>query len=198
MYKGRLNHRIQKSKRLLHEALISLIQEKKYESITIQQILDRANVGRSTFYSYFRDKDELLIMGFKHLREILRHIQMKTPTIAGHPYEKVIGFSPIMFEHLYQHRIEWKALSNSQAGIIVRQNIQHMINEFVEQEFKTVFQKRKKNDSELPSELFVHYLASTFMSVASWWLNSKNPLAHETVNEIFRKLVLPSLKSNFG
>lgn len=105
MVKNTPNHRIQKSRKLLHQALISLILEKNYESITVQQILDRANVGRSTFYMHFRDKDELLIMGFEHLREILHDIQIKTPA-AAQPYEKIIGFSLAMFEHLYEYRNE--------------------------------------------------------------------------------------------
>ncbi len=196
MVKNTPNHRIQKSRKLLHQALISLILEKNYESITVQQILDRANVGRSTFYMHFRDKDELLIMGFEHLREILHDIQIKTPAVAQ-PYEKIIGFSLAMFEHLHEYHNEWKALSGSQAGVIVRQSIQDMVSGLIEREFKAGFQKRKSTDSAIPFELFVHYLASTYMSVTSWWLNSKNPLAPHSVNDIYRALVTPSLKANF-
>lgn len=197
-HKNPLNRRIQKSRGLLHQALISLILEKNYESITVQQILDRANVGRSTFYMHFRDKDEVLLMGFEHLREMLADIQRKIPAAADRPYEKVIGFSPAMFEHLYEYRNEWKALQRgSQAGVIVRQSIQEIIASLVEREFKAEFQKRKNNDSAIPFELFVNYLASTFMSVTAWWLESKNLLAPDAVNDIYRALVMPSLKSNF-
>lgn len=191
------SHRpIQKSRKLLHQALISLISEKNYESITVQQILDRADVGRSTFYTHFRDKDELLVMGFEHLREMLRNIQTKTP--AADSSEKVIGFSLAMFEHLYEYRREWSALRGSQAGVIVRHSVQDMIGDLIGQQFKSELNKRKSGASKVPFELFVHYLASTFMSVASWWLDSKNPLAPDAVNDIYRALVTPSLKSNFG
>ena len=57
------DRRIQKTMHLLHEALGSLIREKPYDEIVVQEILDRANVGRSTFYMHFRDKDELLVSG---------------------------------------------------------------------------------------------------------------------------------------
>ena len=196
MFKHAPKRPIQKSRKLLHQALISLILEKNYESITVQQILNRASVGRSTFYTHFRDKDELLIMGFEHLREMLDDIQKKTPTAADSS-EKVIGFSRAMFEHLYEYRNEWKALSGSQAGVIVRQSIQEIISGLVERKFKTEFQKRKNRDSTIPFELFVNYLASTFMTVTSWWLKSENPLAPDAINNIYRALVTPSLKSNF-
>ena len=197
MFRNAPRHPIQKSRKLLHQALISLITEKNYESITVQQILDRADVGRSTFYTHFRDKDELLVMGFAHLRETLRNIQTKTSATAAEPYEKVIGFSLPMFEHLFEYRHEWKALRGSQACIIVRQSLQDIISSLIERELKAAFQKRKNKDAAIPYELFVNYLAATFMSVASWWLESKNPLAPDAVNDIYRALVTPSLKSNF-
>ena len=53
------DRRIQKTQKLLREALFSLIREKNFDSIVVKDILDRANVGRSTFYMHFGDKDEL-------------------------------------------------------------------------------------------------------------------------------------------
>lgn len=134
-------------------------------------------------------------MGFEHLRQMLHSIQTKTP--AADSFEKVIAFSLAMFEHLYEYRAEWKALRGSPAGVIVRQSIQDMIADFIRQKFKAELNKRKSDDSKVPFELFVHYLASTFMSVAAWWLDSKKILAPDAVNEIYRALVTPSLKSNF-
>ncbi len=55
-----LDRRIQRTRQLLHEALFSLIVERGYESITVQDITERANLGRTTFYLHYRDKAELL------------------------------------------------------------------------------------------------------------------------------------------
>jgi AcrR family transcriptional regulator len=67
------DRRVQRTRRLLHKAL-SLILEKKYESITVQELLDRADVGRSTFYMHFQDKDELLLSGFQYLQSFLESV----------------------------------------------------------------------------------------------------------------------------
>lgn len=163
----------------------------------MQQILNRGGVGRSTFYLHFGNKDEVLLMGFEHLREMLRDVQTRNTATAAKSPENVIGFSLAMFEHLFEYRNEWKMLSGSQAGVIVRQSVQDMISELIGQEFKAKLQKRKSVNSGIPFEVFVHYLASTFMSVASWWLNSKNPLAPDSVNNIYCALVTPSFKSYF-
>src|SRR5262245_40793581 len=65
------DRRVRRTQKLLHGALISLVLEKKYDSITIQEILDRADIGRSTFYAHFKGKGELLISGIQELRNTL-------------------------------------------------------------------------------------------------------------------------------
>ncbi len=191
------DRRIQKTRKLLHEALISLILEKDYRSITIQEIIDRANVGRSTFYTHFQDKDDLLTSEVGNLREMLRAAQVKTPVASARPYEKIIGFSLMMFEHAYEYRHVYKALIASEGGAVVIQHIPDMLADLIRDESKLEFEKRRKKDSEIPFELFVHFIASAFVSVISWWLDHKNLLPPKTINAIFRALVIPSLASNF-
>ena len=64
------DRRVQKTKKLLSDALVSLIVEKGYEDVSIQDILDRANVGRSTFYVHYENKEQLLLFGHEHLRNL--------------------------------------------------------------------------------------------------------------------------------
>jgi AcrR family transcriptional regulator len=59
---------VQRTRRLLLNSLIDLILERGYETITVQDIIDRANVGRSTFYAHFQDKEDLLFSGFENFR----------------------------------------------------------------------------------------------------------------------------------
>jgi AcrR family transcriptional regulator len=66
------DRRVQRTNQLLRAALVSLIQEKGYENITVQNIIDRANVGRATFYAHFENKEHLLVSGFEDLRALLR------------------------------------------------------------------------------------------------------------------------------
>lgn len=67
------DRRIQKTRKLLSEALISLIIEKGYDAVTVQDILDRANVGRSTFYAHFENKEHLLLSGQGDFQKLLVH-----------------------------------------------------------------------------------------------------------------------------
>src|SRR5215207_5209269 len=91
--------RVQRTGRLLHDALGALIHEKPYDAIAVKEILARANVGRSTFYSHYRDKDELLVSGI--------HAVLGAGRSAHRPAARrpdVLWFSRPMFEHVHQHR----------------------------------------------------------------------------------------------
>lgn len=199
--KGKLRQ-IQKSRRLLHQALVSLILEKKYESITVQQILDRAHVGRSTFYLHFKDKDELLTMGFDYMAELLREIQTLHRNGPGEPYEKLIAFSLPMFLHMYEFRGHSRAFAGTSSGAIVRERIQKMISEILTQEMEKVSREgqtaRATKAGIIPGDVFIDYLASTFMLVTTWWLDSEEPVSPESANSIYHSLVIPGLKANFA
>ena len=163
------DRRTQKTRKALHEALTSLLFEKSYDVILVQEILERANAGRSTFYTHFRDKSELLVEGLEGLQDLLRKAQMAAPAIAGKKNEKVIGFSLAMFEHAHDHKKLYQALVNGSGWIMVRQRIEEILMQLMRDEARTHF--KRKASSEVPFELFIHFLGATFMSVMTWWFN---------------------------
>src|SRR6516165_5904912 len=75
-----MDRRVQRTQDVLHQALMSLIIEKGYEVITVQDIIDRANVGRSTFYTHYVGKQDLLRAGLKHLKE---HLLARQQTVRA-------------------------------------------------------------------------------------------------------------------
>ena len=192
------DRRVQRTRRLLHKALMSLILEKKYESITVQEILDRADVGRSTFYMHFQDKDELLFSGFQYLQSFLESVQGASATVPGKSYERIIGFSLAMFEHAHEYRRVNRALLGSDAEAVVRRRIHSVLAGIVWRELKLELQSRKRWNGPISPELLTHFLVSTYISVLTWWLNSKNPVPPKDIDVAYRHLVLPCLASIFG
>jgi AcrR family transcriptional regulator len=192
-----VDRRVQRTRRLLHKALMSLILEKKYESITVQEILDRADVGRSTFYMHFRDKDELLFSGFQYLQSFLESVQATSSTVPGKSYERIIGFSLAMFEHAHEYRRVNRALLGSYAEAVVRRRFHSILAGIVCRELKLELQGRKRGNCPVSPELLAHFLVSTFISVMTWWLNSKNPVPPKDIDVAYRRLVAPCLASIF-
>ena len=69
--KKKTDPRIQRTREVLGDALIGLIQEKSFDSITVQHVLDRAGVSRSTFYQHYRDKEDLFISDVEEFCQLM-------------------------------------------------------------------------------------------------------------------------------
>ena len=192
------DRRVQRTHRLLHHALMSLITEKKYELITVQEVLDRADVGRSTFYTHFRDKDELLVEGFQHFKNLLASAQASSAAAPNKSYERIIGFSLAMFGHVSEYRRVLRALLDSNGESVVRRHLHSALVGVIQPEVKAQLRERVSGHCPVPSELLTHFLVSTYVSVLTWWLNSRNPVSSKVIDAAYRQLVLPCLASIVG
>lgn len=184
------DRRIQKTESLLREALGSLIREKPYDSIVVKEILHRANVGRSTFYTHFRDKDELLVSG---IHAMIRSAHSAGATSSGKRYERIIRFSLPVFEYIHQHRHAGAAKMGSRGRAIIHERLQKVVAELIADDVRKDFAGRRKTAGQVPPDLLVQYLASTFILVLNWWVESTSPLPPKEVNDLFRALILPTL-----
>ena len=188
------DRRIQKTRALLHEALGSLIREKPYDEIAVKEILDRANVGRSTFYMHFRDKDELLASGIYDMLQGLHHSELP---MTGKKHERLIRFSLPVFEHIQRHRQLGAAGMGARGRAILHERLQHVLSELIADDLEKVRQGRRKSAGQLPSELIVPYVASTFVLVLNWWVESDSSLSPTAINGLFRALTIPTLSACF-
>jgi AcrR family transcriptional regulator len=189
-----VDRRIQRTRETLHSALMALVVEGPYDTITVQQILDRANIGRSTFYTHFQDKDELLVWGTEHLRQTLSAAQQQLDPSAAKSPESLIRFSRAMFEHADRYRKIYRALVNSAVWPHVRQRIQNIIADLLRREMASM----KGQKMRVPLELLIHYIAATLMTVMTWWVDHRSSLSVEEIDEVYRSLVVPAIRSNLA
>ena len=187
------DRRIQKTINLLQDALGSLIREKPYDEIVVQEILDRANVGRSTFYMHFRDKDELLISGIHNMLGSV-HAPVETRP-SGNAWERIVRFSLPVFEHIHQHRHTGTAMMGARGRAIVHEHLQKVVAEQIADEVRKHIQGRRRAAGQAPPDLLVRYVASTFILVLNWWVESRNPMPPKEVNALFHTLVQPTLEA---
>ncbi len=184
---------MQKTEALLRDTLASLIREKAYDSIVVKEILDRANVGRSTFYTHFRDKDELLASS---IHEILSSGRSAQSTSAP-PYERIIRFSLPLFDYLDQHRHQQfhasGGMTDPKSRALLHEHLQTALAELITEDVDGYLQRRGKTADSMPRHVLVHYVASTFVLVLNWWVDTNSPLTAKEVNGLFRSLVVPVL-----
>jgi AcrR family transcriptional regulator len=184
------DRRIQKTIGLLHEALGSLIREKPYDEIVVQEILDRANVGRSTFYMHFRDKDELLVSG---IHDMLGSVHGPPDSSSGRPQERIVRFSLPIFEHIYQHRRTGAAMMGVRGRAVVHDHLQKIVAQQIADDMRKHVQGQRRTATKLPQNLLAQYVASTFILVLNWWVECQNPLPPAEADALFRILVMPTL-----
>lgn len=186
------DRRIQRTQKLLQDALVCLIREKDYDSISIKEILDRANVGRSTFYTHFHDKDELFV-GVIH--EMLRSVQPPQVPFSAKRYERILWFSLPIFEYHDHHRRHPAVKIGTRGRTILHEHLREALGELIGDDARREFQAWARNGSGFPPALLVHYVTSTFILVLNWWLEIKSPLSADKINQLFLALVLPTLDS---
>jgi len=181
------DRRIQRTRQLLLNSLVDLTLEKGYETITVQEIIDRANIGRSTFYFHFRDKEDLLLSGFENLREsyevFYRHLS---------PNQTGWDFSLTLFQHADQNRHLIKALLGKQAGDVLLRHIERFLVSLVTSHFRIILDKEKQ---PIPLDVFVSFFVSTFLGLFVWWLDHDLPYPAERMNDMFRQLTEPGVEA---
>jgi AcrR family transcriptional regulator len=187
------DRRIQKTRKLLHGALGSLIQEKPYDEIAVQEILDRANVGRSTFYMHFSDKDELLVSS---IYDMLGPVDATPLPSSRKRHERIVSFSLPFFEHIHRHRHTGGARMGARGRAIIHEHLQKVVAEQIAADVRKEFQGRRKTVGQIPPDLLVQYVASTFILVLNWWVESRSPLSPKDIDNLFRALIMPALGEN--
>jgi len=188
----RKDRRIQRTQQLLRAALVSLIQERGFETLTVQNIIDRANVGRATFYAHFDNKEDLLVSGFEDLRASLKQRQREALSRRGSVDERAFAFSYEMFAHANEYRDVFQAMVGKQSGAIVQQILHNMLLDLVRQDTKAA---ARDEAGSLPSETTVQFVAGGLFGLLIWWLKGKMRLSVEEVNTLFRRLAIPAVKA---
>ncbi len=194
MSEKKTDRRILRTRALLQDALISLFQKKDYEAITIKDIVDEANVGRSTFYAHYTDREDLLRSSFENLRTLLVDEQRHALARPGNFKDRNLGFSLAMFEHARDHIDLYRALVGGRGGTIAFNRIRQILSDRVREELAATLDKNAAD--AVPRDLVVQYVVGAFMAVLTWWLDRRAKLPPEQVDAMFRHLALEGILSS--
>ena len=174
----KIDRRVSRTKESLSDALTALIMEgKPYHKITVQDILDKANIGRATFYAHFQDKDDLLLGGIP--TPFFQFIEPSTH-IDGHPPD---------LSHLFQHIEEQSPLLKTLLGT----NGADFLIEAVRRELYHSFIRwaQAQSSQTIQPEVTAHFLTGGLLSLITWWLDAGLPVPSDQLNQMFQQLVSP-------
>lgn len=171
----------------LGSALVSLIQEKPVDEVTVQEVLDRASVGRSTFYLHFRDKNDLLLNQLENFLEIMS----TTLSIRKEDSHRVVPVAE-MFEHIGSQKKFYRALADSGHLDDFFDLAQGYFGRGIEQRLRDSRRLPKVAELEIAACSFA--LAGSLLSLLRWWMDrgAKEPPAD--MDQLFHKIVWKGLQ----
>lgn len=171
-----IDRRIVRTRTALYAALVALIRERDYDNIRLEDILQRANVGRSTFYTHFRSKDDLLARSLEQLRaELTSALEESSEAGFG-------AVSRALFHHIDRHRDIGASLAGRAATAILRQAIAGNFAQVI----RTMLPPRP---SPIPRELAINHVSATFLCVLEWWLDRNPSKSWKEADRIFREII---------
>ena len=185
----KIDRRIQRTRQLLLDALVALILEKGYEEITVQDIIDRANVGRSTFYAHFQDKEDLFLSGFENLRDQFEAHLLGGGSEPNNPW----GLSLILFEHVQSSQRLFKAMMGKQSRGGMTQHFNRYLTALLRSHMNS--QMPAKAREQVPPEVMAQVLVSTLTALITWWLDNDLPYTAERMNQMYVALIRPGVEA---
>jgi AcrR family transcriptional regulator len=190
-----VDRRARRTRLALHQTLMRLIVERGYEAITVADIAEGANVGRSTFYAHFTDKDALLRSAAANLRVIVLQQHAVEGSRSDVPEARVLGFSHFMTHHLYEQRRLFHALMKGKAGAIVLEVIGKVLREIVRDELKKLGLPVQGQPSR---EVTTQFIVGSYESVVTSWLERGAKEKPEAIHAAYVEIALDGLRAVGG
>ena len=187
MPEKKTDRRSNRTRRQLSSALVDLVKEKRFDDITVQNVIDRADVGRSTFYSHFRDKDDLFQKDWERFLDgFAQHIDWEKAG-AG-------SFVPVvyLFRHLQDFQPFYRGLVRSQKVDAIFRSGMNYLTQRVE---SALTSRHRGKPPSIPIPVLSNYLAGELFSLLKWWLDHDMPYPPERMDEIFHALVAPTFRT---
>ncbi len=190
----REDRRVQRTREVLRGALFSLIREKGFEALTVQDIIDRANVGRATFYAHFDNKEDLLLSGFDKLRAALKERQRQALSYRGRVEERAFAFSHELFAHIDDHRDLFRAMAGKRSGAVVQSAVHKLLLDLVREDVKSMFPSAEAG--AISAEALAQFVAGGIFGLVMWWMGARTRPSVDELDGAFRRLAIAAFKAS--
>jgi AcrR family transcriptional regulator len=183
------DRRKQRTRALLREALIALILEKGYDAVTVQDITDRANLGRATFYLHYKGgKDELLLSMMEDIQSKVAQqsgpISKDDFTVHGQPS------STFAFKYAEENADFFRAV----LGGGVASNLTRYRKSSAAEIQTQIEPALDATENHIPVEIIANYIAGALNTLIIWWLENNRPYAAEEMARIFHQLLMTGIQ----
>jgi AcrR family transcriptional regulator len=178
--------RVRRTRRLLREALVSLMLEKDFSTISIKEITERAEVAYITFFRHFESLDQLLM---EILDEGLGELQAHIETLAKESETSALEMEGMLiFEYIGQKADLFRILFKSQSVTRVRKKVVRNI--------ATIFQKSclplARSGNTLATAILSNHIATSLLALIEWWIDNNMKPAPAQMGKVYKSLIIDS------
>lgn len=181
----RLDRRVQRTRKMLRESLMSLILEEGYDEISIQDITDKANLGRATFYLHFKDKDELLL---EVVDQLIGDILEQVPLLSESQWRLEDTKSIIkLFDFATEHYDLYRILTIGSGAVTAARQLQATIAKNIRESIQAEI-AAQGTEPAVPTDFIANHLAGSLLATIYWWLDNDLPYTAEEMANMYQKV----------
>jgi AcrR family transcriptional regulator len=189
------DRRVQRTRTLLQQTLIALVRERGYDAVTIQDVVDRANVGRTTFYLHYTGKDDL----FLHCHDAILGQFQFSPNTHLSPTALLSPEPPEGMAQAYRHLVEARSLLapilQGKDSLLLLRRIRDRSAEEIAMRLRSAFGEA---DSRIPLDILASYLAGAQIALVQSWLEKRPAHTPEQLAQAFHRLQRAAIRDAFG
>jgi AcrR family transcriptional regulator len=175
------DRRVQRTREALRQALMQLMVECGWDAIDVRTLCDRANIGRSTFYQHYPNKEELLKANFAGLRDALM-----AQALAGPAQPGKLAFVSGLVAHVHEAQAVFRALLGRRSGHYVQDRFRELLIELVQA-------GTPSTERDWQATAQAHYLGGALFELLAWWLGSNRPHKPSEIEALFDQWSQPVL-----
>jgi AcrR family transcriptional regulator len=194
MVQPKEDRRIQRTRQLLSSALLKLIEESGYDSLTVNDITEQANVGRATFYLHYQDKEQLLIASLEDMFSQLRDlIDPLSEELREH---NSVTATRLIFQHFGDHHRLYRVLLTEKGAVMVFPRLLEILTQIAEQD--VILRDVDQPKTGISTKFVAHYVAGAVLGLVVWWLQNNRPYSAEKMAIIYGHLMDPGATKVLG
>ena len=196
------DRRIQRTRKLLRESMLQLILEQGYDDISIQDVTDKANLGRATFYLHYREKDDLLAdvmrLQFEEFVSVAPPIiSPKTKTLDPKRIQQLFDFAESRYDL-------FRIMMIGKGSMVASRYLQQAIRDGYKRDIDRM-QEQYGIVPIIPRDFIENYYAGALISLIFWWLDNEMPYTSEEMADMYLKvsthiamMVMPGAKEGLA
>ncbi|WP_322808015.1 TetR/AcrR family transcriptional regulator [Thermanaerothrix sp.] len=186
----RPDRRVQRTRQQLRDALITLILERGYDAVRVEDITARANLGRATFYLHYRDKEALLLDSIQQtVDDLMAQVSAFAPPHLDAGSEAAAAWLQraiaLVFDHAAENATLYRVILRGEGTAAIFQRIHAMICQAV---ITYLDAHRPPRVPPLPAEVLANYFAGALLGLLTWWLEHGTPYPPQAMAQMFYHL----------